>query len=277
MPGLRSRRRKGRLLPFTYVSHQAPVVAAKMRWPAHIDATAMAMGSMAPDWEYALNGSRVDFDGHSLVAVLIFCTPIAVVAAMVLRRVAPVLFAYVPSPSWMPLRQLRLLGERRPPPASTVVSAFVGALSHVIWDLFTHNDRWGAHHITVLRSTAVSALGHDLTWAKLFQYAGHTLGAALAILLLARILRSGVLRRWYGLSPNPVADGARAPAAGKAWFWSVAALGTAGGAAWAIAGASGLPALVVRFSFGVAVGLVAASFCCERTLERLVPETQQHN
>ncbi len=277
MTGLRSRRRKGRLLPFTYFSHQAPVVAAKMRWPAHIDATAMAMGSMAPDWEYALNGSRFDFDGHSLVAVLIFCTPIAVLAAMVLRRVAPVLFAYIPSPSWMPLRQLRLLGERRPPLSSTVVCAFVGALSHVIWDLFTHNDRWGAQHIAVLRSTAVSALGHDLTWAKLFQYAGHTLGAALAVLLLARILRSGVLRRWYGLNPDPVADAAAAPAARKARFWTVALLGTAGGAAWAIAGASGLPALVVRFSFGVAVGLVAASLSCESALERVTQEAPRRH
>ena len=264
-------------MPFTYFSHQAPVVAAKMRWPARIDGTAMAMGSMAPVWEYALNGSRFDFDGHSLVAVLVFCTPIAVIAAMVLRRVAPVLFAYIPSPPWMPLRQLRLLGGRRPPLSTTVVWAFVGALSHVIWDLFTHNDRWGAQHIAVLRSTAVSALGHDLTWAKLFQYAGHTLGAAVAVFLLAKVLRSGSLRRWYGLSPGPVADDPQAPNAGRVRFWTVALLGTAGGAAWAIAGASGLPALVVRFSFGVAVGLVAASFCSESALERLTKEGPQHD
>ncbi len=199
-----------------------------MRWPAPIDATAMAMGSMAPDWEYALHGSRLDFDGHSLVAVVLFCTPIAVVAAMVLRRVAPVLFAFVPSPSWMPLRQLRLLGARRPTLPTTVASAFVGALSHVIWDLFTHNDRWGAEHIALLRSTAVSAFGHDLTWAKVLQYAGHTVGAAVAVLLLAKLLRSGALRRWYGLSPDPAFDAAPMPAAGRLRFWAVALAGTAG-------------------------------------------------
>jgi hypothetical protein len=256
-------------VPFTYFSHQAPVVAVKMRWPAHVDATAMAMGSMAPDWEYALNGSRLDFDGHGVLAVLLFCTPIAVVAALVLRRVAPVLFAYVPSPSWMPLRQLRLLGTRRPSLPVTVVSALLGAVSHVVWDLFTHNDRWGARHIALLRSTAVSAFGHDLTWAKVLQYAGHTLGAAIAVLLLARILRSGSLRRWYGLGPDPTTDLAAAPGAGRLRFWTAVMLGTAGGAAWAIAGASGLPALVVRFSFGVAAGLVAGSLLCENDVEPL--------
>jgi hypothetical protein len=146
------------------------------------------------------------------------------------------------------------------------------------WDLFTHNDRWGARHIALLRTTAVSALGHDLTWAKLLQYAGHTVGAVVAVALLARLLRSGSLRRWYGLEPDPAADNATAPAVDRLRFWTVTMLGTAAGAAWAIAGASGLPALVVRFSFGVAAGLVAASLLCaddsaSRTATPVAPTT----
>ena len=238
-----------------------------MRWPAYVDGTAMAMGSMAPDWEYALNGSRLDFDGHGLVAVILFCTPVAVVAALALRRVAPVLFAYVPSPSWMPLRHLRLLGTRRPRLPVTIAWALAGALTHVVWDLFTHDERWGARHVALLRAVAISALGHDLTWATLLQYAGHTVGAAVAAFLLARLLRSGSLWRWYGLEPDPGAGSAAAPNAGRLRFWTVTLLGTAGGAAWAIAGASGLPALVVRFSFGVAAGLFVGSLLCADDVE----------
>ncbi len=97
-------------MPFTYASHQAPVLALKMRWPGAFDGTAMVMGSMAPDWAYAFHGTPLAFDAHAGWGLLLFCVPAAVVASWVLRRAAPVLFAYVPSPPALPLRQLRVLG-----------------------------------------------------------------------------------------------------------------------------------------------------------------------
>ena len=167
-------------MPFTYLAHQAPGLAIKRRWPGSFDGTALAVGAMAPDWAYALNGSALAFDAHSLLGVVAFCAPVAVVVATVLRRVSPTLFADAPNSRQVPLQQLRVLALRRPPVATTAVSAALGALSHVGWDLFTHNDRWGPRHIGWLRAEAVSLLGHSLTWAKVLQYASHTLGSVVA-------------------------------------------------------------------------------------------------
>ncbi|MEA2716992.1 MAG: hypothetical protein QOI99_1309 [Actinomycetota bacterium] len=258
-------------MPFTYLSHQAPVLAIKRRWPARFDGTAMVMGSMAPDWAYAFRGTPIAFDAHRGWGLALFCVPAAVLAAAILRRQAGVVFAYVPSPPEMPLRQLRVLSSRRPGLAVSAVSALVGALTHVVWDLFTHDGSWGPEHIAGLRSHALTALGRTLSWAGVLQWTGHVVGAAVALYLLSRILRSGELLRWYGIDDDVDADDvaddvddveAGGPAVGTVRFWTITALVSAGGAAWAATGHPGLPGRIIRLSLGVAAGVVAASVAC---------------
>ncbi|HUQ63913.1 MAG TPA: DUF4184 family protein [Acidimicrobiales bacterium] len=246
-------------MPFTYASHQAPVLAIKMRWPATVDGTAMVLGSMAPDWAYALNGTALAFDAHSISGVVAFCVPVAVLASLVLRRVSPALFANLPSPRWLPLRELRALSQRHPPLMVTAMSALVGALTHVAWDLFTHNGRWGPQHIAWLRSTAVTLLNHTLSWASVLQYAGHILGAVLAFYLLGRILNAGSFRRWYGIGDSLEPDASRSRS-DVVQFWLIGAAGVAVGTAWASLGNAGLAGQIIRISLGLATGLVAASF-----------------
>ena len=247
-------------MPFTYLAHQAPALAIKRRWPRLFDGTALAMGTMAPDWAYALDGSRLAFDAHSLLGVVAFCAPVAMVVAVALRSVSPTLFAYAPNSRQVPLQQLRVLALRRPPLPTTAFSAALGALTHVAWDLFTHNDRWGPQHIGWLRSEALSLAGHSVTWAKVLQYGSHTLGSAVAVLLLTRILRSGELLRWYGMATVRGSVGHRP---GSTRFVIVTVIGTIAGGAWAAMG-DGLPAEIIRVSIGLAAGLVAASLVCRR-------------
>ena len=257
-------------MPFTYLSHQAPVLAVKMRWPTAFDGTALVVGSMAPDWAYALDGTWLAFDGHSLWGVALFCVPVAVLAAGVIRRVAPVVFAYLPSPAGVDLRQLRALAGRRPPWPMTAASALVGALTHVGWDLFTHPGRWGARHIAWLRSEAPTILGRRVTWSTVLQYAGHVLGAAVALYLLAHILRSGAFRRWYGLDGL---DPDRPPpaVAGRVRFWGISALGAVVGFALAAVGEPGFAGRIIRVSLGLAAGLVAASVATGDTGDPAAP------
>lgn len=239
-------------MPFTYLSHQAPVLALKRRWPDRVDGTAMVFGSMAPDWPYAVHGTRLAFDAHAGWGFVLFCAPAALVAAAVLRRVAPVLFAYVPSPSALPLDRLRTLSRRGPGLAVSAASAFVGALTHVAWDLFTHNGSWGPRHIAWLRADALTALGRTLSWAGVLQWTGHVVGAVVAAWLLSRLLTA--------------ADGTAEPrpAGGLVRFWAVTVVGVAAGGAWAAMGDPGYPGRIIRMSVGLGVGLVAASVACAR-------------
>lgn len=260
--------RRGRTsLPFTYLAHQAPALAIKRRWPRSFDGTALALGSMAPDWAYALSGTRLALDGHSIWGVIGFCTPTSIIAAQVLRRSAPTLFAYAPNPPQLPLRQLRVLGLKRPPLLTTTVSGAIGALTHVAWDLFTHGNRWGPRHIGWLRTQVVSIAGHGITSAKALQYASHTLGSVGAVLLLSQLLRSGSLLRWYGRERSQVIE--PAPSGGRDRFVVLTALGTLGGGVWAAVGDPGLPAQIIRLSLGLAAGLAAASMACRRFVDEV--------
>jgi hypothetical protein len=94
------------------------------------------------------------------------------------------------------------------------------------------------------------------------QYASHTLGSVVAVLLLARILRSGELLRWYGVVSDPGTVGHRH---GAIRFAIVTIIGTIAGGAWAATG-DGLPAQIIRVSIGLAVGLVVASLLCRRVV-----------
>jgi hypothetical protein len=246
-------------VPFTYLSHQAPVLAAKMRWPGASDGTALVFGSMAPDWAYAVDHTWLEFDGHSIWGVVAFCVPMAVLAAVVVRGVAPTLFAYVPSPGWVPLRRLRGLGRRRPGWAMSAGSALIGALSHVVWDMVTHHDRWGPQHVRLLRAEAMVVAGRGLSWATVLQYISHVLGAVVTIYLLSRMLRSGAL--------GTAGDDAGVPP-GTVRFWVIATIGLAAGIAVAPLGDPGFPGQLIRISLGVGVGLVAAAAACTGDVRR---------
>jgi len=82
------------------------------------------------------------------------------------------------------------------------------------------------------------------------------------VLLLARILRSGELLRWYGVATDPGSVGHRL---GSTRFVIVTVIGTIAGGAWAAMG-DGLPAQIIRVSIGLAAGLVAASLVCRRVV-----------
>ena len=89
-------------MPLTYLSHQAAVVPLKMWLPARFDGTALVFGSMAPDWAYVLNGSRFSVNAHGWPGALWFAVPVAVLAALVVRRLEPQLLGALPlAPRWL--------------------------------------------------------------------------------------------------------------------------------------------------------------------------------
>ena len=63
-------------------------------------------------------------------------------------------------------------------------SATLGALTHVVWDAFTHHDRWGVRLFPVLNDTLA---GSPLYW--FMQYGGSVVGAAVIALWVGRALR----------------------------------------------------------------------------------------
>lgn len=62
-----------------------------------------------------------------------------------------------------------------------LVSLLVGAATHVVWDAFTHADRWGTGHIAWLEASHGPLPGY-----RWMQYAGGALGAVVLLVSVAR-------------------------------------------------------------------------------------------
>jgi hypothetical protein len=94
-------------MPLTYVSHQVPALAAKLAGPRWFDGTALALGSMSPDWPFAFDGTRLAFNAHRTRPVLAFCVPVSVAGAVALRLLAPTAAQYLPELPGLPARAAR--------------------------------------------------------------------------------------------------------------------------------------------------------------------------
>jgi hypothetical protein len=249
-------------MPLTYVSHQAPALAAKLATPHWFDGTALALGSMAPDWPFAFDGTPLAFNAHATKPVLAFCVPASVAGALAVRWLAPVAAPYLPELPGLPLRRLALLAQHRPPVAITVLSALAGAWSHVAWDSFTHDGRWGARRIPWLAATH-HVNGRPVTGAVLAQYGCTLAGGLVSLVLLGKVLEE--LPGWVakeGPDAQTVSPSEHSP--GR--FWSGVAAGTAAGLAWGLSGDRKIAPLVIRASFGMAAGAVGGAVWARRKL-----------
>ncbi|MFE6130057.1 DUF4184 family protein [Streptomyces sp. NPDC056437] len=185
-------------MPFT-LSHAAAVLPGirrdgRARGP--LLASALVTGSLAPDMTYfaatAVPGA-MEFGEFTHAPAGVLTVDVAVAAALVAvwLMVRDPLLALLPT-RWQGRVHACVLGEGGSGRRDLAfgyrfyVSAVLGALTHVVWDAFTHHDRWGTRVLPVLNET-VAGLG-------LFQYAQYG-SSALALVVLGWYLMSAVRRQ----------------------------------------------------------------------------------
>ena len=183
-------------MPFT-LSHAAavlPAVRADGTGRGRLVPAVLVAGSLAPDMAYyaasALPGA-MEFGEftHSFTGVFTFDVLVswALVGLWLLLReplVALLPRARQPRPATL-LRCGTPHARVRPALlARWYVSAALGALTHVVWDAFTHHDRWGVRLLPVLDRELA---GFPLFWYV--QYGGSLVAAIVIGAFLLRALR----------------------------------------------------------------------------------------
>lgn len=194
-------------MPLTFPSHAALPLPLKLWRPRWFDGVALVVGSASPDLAYALDGTVLESVrgtalyrvAHDPIGLFLFCLPVTLVCAILVRRAAPVVAAHLPArPAWPAARDYGTLGASRPALPVTVLSALLGAASHQVWDAVTD-------HAPI--ADLASTIG----------------GAVAALALLVHIGRHRLLRTWHGDPPAVTTRPGR--------FWGVAALAAVAGAA----------------------------------------------
>lgn len=190
-------------MPFT-LSHAAavlPVVRRNGTARGPLFASALVAGSFAPDMTYyadtaipgAMEFGEVTHAVWGVFTVDVLITA-AVVALWLLLREP--LVALLPG-AWQGRVHTFVRGERQGPwrvrdGAWFVVSAVIGAGTHVVWDAFTHHDRWGTRLVPVL--------SENVGGFAVFQCVQYG-SSAVALTVLAWFTASGLRRT--GARPVP--------------------------------------------------------------------------
>jgi hypothetical protein len=128
-------------MPFT-PAHTAivlPLLRSK-----RFSATGLIIGSMAPDFEYFFKMGVNSKYSHTLAGLFYFDVPVAILLAFLFHQVAKVnLIDNLPGflqQRVQPLRNFAFSVYFKANVLVFILSALVGASSHIGWDAFTHND-----------------------------------------------------------------------------------------------------------------------------------------
>nr|WP_206324690.1 MULTISPECIES: DUF4184 family protein [unclassified Streptomyces] len=180
------------------MSHAAAVLPG-LRWDGTargpLVASALVAGSFSPDLTYfaatVVPGAMAFGDvTHSPVGVLTVDVLITAALVGLWLTVREPLVGLLPGRWRGPVYGVvrgRPWRERRPAGlvAWFVVSAVLGAVTHVVWDAFTHLDRWGTRAVPVLAEVVAGFPVYLYA-----QYGGSALALALLVRFTARALRS---------------------------------------------------------------------------------------
>ncbi|WP_105973948.1 DUF4184 family protein [Streptomyces geranii] len=249
-------------MPFT-LSHAAavlPAVRADGTGRGRLVPAVLVAGSFSPDLTYfaasALPGA-MEFGSFTHSFQGVFTVDVAIACALVglwlfLREP---LVALLPRAHQGPPAALLRCGTPRARVTPSLLlrwyaSAALGALTHVVWDAFTHHDRWGVRLFPVLDSPL---RGSPLYWY--LQYGGSALAAVVIAGFVYYALRRTGARRPTGVPALSVRD---------RWLASAVIGGCAAVGAvqrvlrwWAHWGATAKPWEVIpTLCFGIGAGLL---------------------
>ena len=169
-------------MPFT-VSHAAaalPVHVFSRRLPL----AALMVGSMAPDFAFFVPFAPYRSSTHSIAGLFWFCLPVGLLVWAVFVR-------------WMEHPTMALLPEAwreklTPTGAFTprliglaAIGIVLGAITHLIWDSFTHSHTWATRALPTLRERQVALGGAPLY--HLLQVASSVFGLAVLSMWLLNL------------------------------------------------------------------------------------------
>jgi len=176
-------------MPFT-LAH--PAAAIPLRRPLGRAGVlpALVIGSMIPDFAYFRPFLTVGSRSHTLAGLLMFCLPVGAVVFVLFRFVlARPLLALLPE------GVRTRVGWGRVGPAAVLVSLMAGAVTHILWDSFTHDGSPMVRAIPMLQRQLFTIDGYTVHLYRLLQHVSTVIGVTLILAWLVR---------WYRRTPPGV-------------------------------------------------------------------------
>jgi hypothetical protein len=248
-------------LPWVIPSHQAPALLLKLWRPRWFSGLALVLGTIAPDLEFILRLDGSWFVSHTVMGQLYFTVPVVLILYVLsVDLVIPWLLRYLPDGP--PFFWHELASLKRPRGAEWLgvcVSGYVGGLTHVFLDGFTHDDRsgWAVARFAILRREVLGRPVFELLQLGLTVVLGFV-----TVWAWRRLAQEGLLNGRRTGGSRPIAKASpRSRGELLRWLWTCVAAGFV--LALGLRPLSSLGLAVERGAYGVltflALGLVLAA------------------
>src|SRR5208282_1820785 len=138
---------------------------------------------MSPDFAYfVFPPPSLRHIGHTPLGLVLFCIPAGLAVLYAFHRffkrpLVLLLPGSVRAKLSPHCRPFPLLPLRRLTWISTLI--FLGAVTHVAWDGFTHDDGWAFRYCPQIKEAVFTVAGAHFHWIGLFQYGSSLLGLGL--------------------------------------------------------------------------------------------------
>ncbi len=170
-------------MPFT-VAHAAAVLPLHTLTRRRTDLSAIILGSMVPDLAYFYHlhprGGQL---GHSIIGLLTFCLPAGLACYFVFHWIVKRPAAMLLPEAHRRRLEASINNDREKISSNRLLSVglslVIGALTHVIWDAFTHRQGWFVQAIPILQSTAFDLGNRIVPVYELLQHGGGVVGVCL--------------------------------------------------------------------------------------------------
>lgn len=169
-------------MPFTF-AHPAAVIPIYRRAGRAAVLSALIVGSMVPDFDYIVPLGLGRGFTHSLPGLLLYCLPMgmaiylayhvlikAVVVSLLPRQIR-LRLAWDSGTSWLPGASV----------GCVALSLLFGALTHVLWDSFTHQGAFFVVRFPVLTATVFEIADYRVAVYSLLQHCSTAVGLALLV------------------------------------------------------------------------------------------------
>lgn len=139
-------------MPSAVISHQAPGLFLKIKYPKRIDGTAICFGAFVPDMNVIIDlftSFRFRNISHSLLGLLIWTVPLAIILSILFDRYIGPYFAKIAKKESAIYKPLKFFGvddwdvlKKKPFNKRFYIIAFysalLGGLTHILLDLPSH-------------------------------------------------------------------------------------------------------------------------------------------
>ena len=185
-------------MPFTF-AHPAAAVPLLLPLARFGVLSALVIGSLVPDFCYFLPFPIRRSQSHSIPGLFWFCLPAGLIAYWLFHHLLARPVVDLLPASWRSRLRPILDAHVQPAWSAVVVSLFVGAVTHIAWDAFTHAGAPLVRVSRALRFHLVTISGYPLSVHTVLQHLSTALGLALIAYWIWRWYRRAADRR----DPSP--------------------------------------------------------------------------